>query len=194
MDRILKPFESLSKPWQGPAWLLLVLIAINRLLLDNAFGLPGKKAWLRGAWLFGSQVLTTFFLSLFLALCIFAMLKILRRKVRRPPPIEELIQMGLAAQSPYLLAAPIMAIVMAAIGLLGLSNGTSVGLSLRVLFSFAVFPVLYVIVRRRFPGIGELSVLSLVLSPYLLLVGAVFAGLLAIFLFLAAAIVTALLT
>ncbi|MBI4063270.1 MAG: hypothetical protein HY401_03095 [Elusimicrobia bacterium] len=184
----------MSKPWQGPAWLLLVLIAINRLLLDNAFGLPGKKAWLRGAWLFGSQVLTTFFLSLFLALCIFAMLKILRRKVRRPPPIEELIQMGLAAQSPYLLAAPIMAIVMAAIGLLGLSNGTSVGLSLRVLFSFAVFPVLYVIVRRRFPGIGELSVLSLVLSPYLLLVGAVFAGLLAIFLFLAAAIVTALLT
>ncbi|MBI2070428.1 MAG: hypothetical protein HYT79_07460 [Elusimicrobia bacterium] len=193
MDRVLKALGPLGRPWDGPAWLLLVLISINRLLMDNSW-LHGKKlAVLKIIPVFGSKLLSTFLLAFFLAASIMTMIKFLRTKPEREPSWTELLNITLTAQSSYLLAAPILLLSMAVVQYFGLDYPRSLSQFLNGLFPFLMYVILYVKIRRRFADMGELSMIGLVLSPYLLLVGSVFAGLAAIFLLASAMVVTAML-
>jgi len=150
--------------------------------------------WSKSLAYFGKELLTAFFLAGFFAICLAAMLKLLRKIPGSPSSVGELLRLALRAQSPYLLAGPAAIVIISLSQWVGAENVLRLGKLLASALPLAMLFILYALLKKRFSEFNELTIVALTLSPYLLLVGAVFAGLLSFFLLIAAILVIVLLT
>lgn len=192
MTRILHGLESLAKPWKAPSAILLAMLGINRLILAGAFPNHGKPVLSWGASLsrFGIEIITVFFLAGGLAVCLLLALKIFNRASNESQSFQELVRLGLRAQTPYLFAGPAAIVIIRAGQWFGAESWTRLSQFLNGGLIIATFFTLYTLLRQRFGHLSELSILALTFSPYLVLTGFIIAGLLSFF-FLIAAIVAA---
>ncbi|MBI4668133.1 MAG: hypothetical protein HY747_02925 [Elusimicrobia bacterium] len=195
---LLKPFEALAKPWSSPRWILLILIGINRVILRYMSSASQGQTTLPHFFpRLAFEIITAFLLALFLAFCVAAALKIFNSGANEPsqtPAFRELLNMTITSQSPYLMAGPCVLAAALVYQFLGADAWRTAENFLHGFFPAAVMVALYVSLRRQFLKWGELAVIGLTLSPWLMLVGCVFAGLVSIFLLIAAVIVIALIT
>ncbi len=175
---------------------MLVLLGLNRLVLAGAFSNHGKTPvhWSAGLGRFGWETLNAFFLAGFLAFCVTAMLKILKIVPGEPGAFGEMMRLGLRAQSPYFFAGPAAIAIIRASQWLGGDSLIRLSQLVSGALPIATFFTLYALLRKRYATLGELSILTLTLSPCLILIGAVFAGLAALFMMIAAIIVAVLLS
>ncbi|GEM_PF-4041058 len=178
MDRLLRRF---AKPWQLPPFLFVLLLGLNRLIFKSAFKLEDKPVSLMNLVPgFTGECLFAFLIAAVLAISIVVMLKMFPGATGARLPFADILLLGLKSQSFYLLAAPI------ALAVLSLNNYFNPSLVydickfLKGLFPLSIFIALFFLLKQEFKNLSEIRLLGLVLSPYLLFVGFLVAGLAAI--------------
>lgn len=191
MDRILKPLTALVKPWQGPYWLLLVIIGLNRLIVNVTFNVKSETnfQWSQIVPRFGTEILTALFIAAFFAVCVLGMLKIFNKPGAKAA-FSELFKMCLKAQSAYMMAAPLALLALAFGPSLHYEWNKTLGQLVNGLLSLGTFAFLFVLLRRRFENkMGELSIVGLLFSAHIFMVAFVFLALLALLICAAIAVV-----
>ncbi|MEK6543927.1 MAG: hypothetical protein AABZ44_05775 [Elusimicrobiota bacterium] len=191
MDRILKSLSVLAKPWDGPYWLLLTLIAINRSVVARMADPPneGDGNLIRSLPGIGKEALTALAMCAVFAGCIMIMLVVLKNRIKVKAAFGDLFKMCLKAQSSYLLAAPLALLTLAAGAYLDDSGAQVIGQSLKGLLPLGMFVLLFMGLRRRFGKMDEVSVIGLLFSPYIVMTAVTLMALFAMFLFMAMALV-----
>lgn len=160
----------IGRPWEGPVWLLFVLLSVNRLfLLDE----PGIKAdWARG-WqgllYILAAALQVFIIAGGMAVCMKMMMKLFRyKRPQKPANMPELFNISLKAQSPYLAAAPLVLAIAAASHFLDPDKAQMLARATQGILALSMLAVLFFTLRTRFPEFSDGGALALILSPYLI--------------------------
>lgn len=165
----------IAKPWEGPTWILIIFLAVNRWFLSMQFGTAtGNLGLDNGVSQFVFSMFKVLSVSLVISLCMSMMLRLVGKTERLE--LADLFEISLKAQSPYLLAVPLALAAMGLSAYLSAEQTTSFVKFLKGLLSFSMFCVLYAMLRKRLSGLGELKLITVLFSPYLFFLAALILG------------------
>ena len=160
----------LARPWQAPTWFLVILVALNRWIFkiqlgEQSFPKNGSAAFID--WLMNAGGIIS--IGAIGALCMSFTLKLVKKSLSQSIRLNELYTIAIRSQSPYLLAVPLVVILLGVSAVLGPERAQTAARTLKGLLFLAAPLALFFLLKARFKELGEINLILLVLAPYVVL-------------------------